>query len=105
MAGATGARSHSSPLSTGEAAAALGVHERTLRRYISLGRIRRHRLPGGHYRISPEAIEDFWRENDADSSSRRGVSAQPPAAPRSHTPPATYDLSPQRLEAIRAQYR
>src|ERR1700689_4197732 len=38
------------PLSTSEAAARIGVHERTLRRYLSRGLLAHHRLPGSPYR-------------------------------------------------------
>jgi excisionase family DNA binding protein len=52
-----------SVLSTSQAASELGVSERTLRRYIQAGVIGFRRLPGGHYRIPREAIEDFWSEH------------------------------------------
>ncbi|HEY5343388.1 MAG TPA: helix-turn-helix domain-containing protein [Solirubrobacteraceae bacterium] len=110
-------------LSTGEAAAELGVHERTLRRYLSSGQLRYRRLPGGHYRIPVEAIEEFWRANDADGSTparRRGTSSRREVraaatgggGKRSRRPSlgstaeqASYDLSPQRLQALREEYR
>ena len=57
-------------LTTREAAAALGVHERTLRRYIASGFLACRRLPGGHYRIPEDAIIDFWDEGD--DAGRRG---------------------------------
>lgn len=37
-------------LSTGEAAARLGVHPKTLRRYEAEGKIKARRLPGGNRR-------------------------------------------------------
>jgi excisionase family DNA binding protein len=52
-------------LSTREAAAALGVHERTLRRYVSSGLLGCRRLPGGRYRIPEEAIHEFCVAGDA----------------------------------------
>ncbi len=115
MGSSTRARTHPAPLSTGEAAAELGVHERTLRRYISLGRLRCHRLPGGHYRIPRQAIDEFWHENDAECSPRRSAPPEPSAAPTQRTQrarrqplsrePVVYDLSAKRLEALRARYR
>jgi excisionase family DNA binding protein len=106
------------PLKSSEAAAALGVSERTLRRYARDGRIRYHRLPGGHYRIPEEAIEEFWHEQDAP---RRGHPhrTQTKAAPSTRRagarvgrrrpalgtqPPQDYDLSPDRLAELRAQF-
>ena len=51
-------------LTTAEVAAALGVHERTLRRYLSSGLLEYRRLPGGHYRVPASALTDFWQAND-----------------------------------------
>lgn len=51
-------------LTTRQAAAALGVHERTLRRYLSSGLLEYRRLPGGHYRVPASALTDFWQAND-----------------------------------------
>jgi len=62
-------------LTTREAAAALGVHERTLRRYIASGILACRRLPGGHYRIPEDAIIDFWDEGD--DAGRRGCRRAP----------------------------
>ncbi len=45
------------PLSTREAAAALGVHERTLRRHIASGRLAYRKLPRGHYSIPTKAMK------------------------------------------------
>jgi excisionase family DNA binding protein len=103
-------------LSTGEAAAALGVHERTLRRYIAIGRLRYRRLPGGHYRIPLEAIDEFWVENDTVGldGHRTALGARPaphtrragqPRRPPLKREAVAYDLSPERLEELRAQYR
>jgi len=58
-------------LSTSEAASEIGISERTLRRYISDGLIGYRRLPGGHYRIPAEAIDEFW-ERHAPPSRRSG---------------------------------
>jgi excisionase family DNA binding protein len=104
-------------LSTGQAAVELGVHERTLRRYITLGQIGYHRLPGGHYRVPREAIEQFWREHEgADASaaarprrSRRQSSRPAGKAARARRPllerqPASYELTPERLSALRAEF-
>jgi excisionase family DNA binding protein len=68
-------------LTTREAAAALGVHERTLRRYVSSGLLGCRRLPGGHYRIPEEAIRDLWSAGDARSQGvdgRRGPNSRSP---------------------------
>ncbi len=52
----------------------MGVHERTLRRYIALGLLGYRRLPGGHYRIPEEAIVALWGESDdAGRRARRRV--------------------------------
>lgn len=59
------------PLTTSQAAAVLGVHERTVRRYLSSGLLACRRLPGGHYRIPAEALAEFWEANDP-SGRRRG---------------------------------
>ncbi len=58
-------------LTTTQAAAALGVHERTVRRYLSSGVLACRRLPGGHYRIPAEALAEFWHVNDPSERSRR----------------------------------
>lgn len=42
-----------------EAAAFLGVSERTLRRYLALGLLPYGRLPGGHYRLLEETLVEF----------------------------------------------
>ncbi len=106
------------PLSSSEAAVALGVCERTLRRYIASDRIRHHRLPGGHYRIPAEAIDEFWAANEkastqAPTPSRQcagdagPVTARRPVARRSpplgQEQPRGYDLSPEHLAELRAR--
>lgn len=58
-------------LTTTQAAAALGVHERTVRRYLSSGVLACRRLPGGHYRIPAEALAEFWHVNDPSERRRR----------------------------------
>jgi excisionase family DNA binding protein len=58
-------------LTTAQAAAVLGVHERTVRRYLSSGLLACRRLPGGHYRIPADSITAFWQENDASEGSQR----------------------------------
>ena len=110
-------------LTTREAAAALGVHERTLRRYIASGLLACRRLPGGHYRIPEDAIIDFWDEGD--DAGRRGrrrapavqgpspggssadsrASARRPCLQRLADEGATvvYDLSLEALAALRSQ--
>jgi excisionase family DNA binding protein len=104
-------------LSSTEAAAKLGVCERTLRRYIKSGRIQYHRLPGGHYRIAEDAIRDFWAEHDRLRATRHlaRASAQPshPLAARPSTRrPALgreadredYDLSDEHLAELRVRF-
>jgi excisionase family DNA binding protein len=119
MADARIPRPNSRLLTTREAAASLGVHERTLRRYIASGRLAHRRLPGGHYRIPAEAILDFWaKTDDADLRDQRCVPVPEPAsAEASHTArkagarspqlrpndACRYDLSPETLAALRAE--
>jgi excisionase family DNA binding protein len=110
-------------LSTREAAAVLGVHERTLRRYMSSGLLGCRRLPGGHYRIPEEAIHDFWGAGDAPvrGGRRRQPGAERPSVNASGWASRTrsgcarrprlgdgdsvafYDLSPDALVALRAR--
>jgi excisionase family DNA binding protein len=103
-------------LSSSEAADELGVCERTLRRYIASDRIRHHRLPGGHYRIPAEAIDEFWATNekaraptplpDRDEHGGRSASRRPAARrrpPLGREQPASYDLSPEHLAELRAR--
>jgi excisionase family DNA binding protein len=102
------------PLSVSEAARQLGVCARTLRRYIASDRIRHHRLPSGHYRIPPEAIDEFWATNakarapaplhDRDEGRRRTGSRRPAArraASLGREQPHSYDLSPEHLAQLR----
>jgi excisionase family DNA binding protein len=107
------------PLSNSEAAAELGVSERTLRRYIASDAIRHHRLPGGHYRIPAEAIEEFWAAHEkarapvsahvpsGGSDAARPAAHRRPAArrrpPLGREPPRSYDLSPEHLAELRAR--
>jgi excisionase family DNA binding protein len=96
---------------------ALGVCERTLRRYIACGRIRYHRLPGGHYRIPVEAIDEFWAQNTRAKEQRRGARAHATRASSRPDPITTarrralgrgrdgdYDLSPEHLAELRARF-
>jgi excisionase family DNA binding protein len=112
-------------LSAREAAHELGVCERTLRRYIAAGRLRHHRLPGGHFRIPVDAIEEFWQQHERPRPTapkrRSGNSALqsetgPLSAPESgfashrRRPPLNapvereYSLSDERLAEIRARF-
>lgn len=114
-----------SVLSAREAALELGVCERTLRRYIAAGRIRHHRLPGGHIRIPVDAIDEFWAQHERPRSralqSRSGGSrdrfgtgaavgsengsASSRRRPRLDVPvEREYDLSVEHLAEIRARY-
>ena len=115
-------RSQRPPLSTSEAAARIGVHERTLRRYLSRGLLAHHRLPGSHYRIPEESILNFWRENEGHAPHIRRSDAEPVLASRqSHrltlarsrsrsrrlretSSMTAYDLSPTTLAALRARH-
>jgi excisionase family DNA binding protein len=109
------------PLTTAEVAAALGVHERTVRRYMSSGLLAFRRLPGGHYRIPAEALNEFWRADVPDRGhgySGRLADPTPSAArmgrqARQRSPSSDnqlrlgleahgdYDLSPATLRAVR----
>jgi excisionase family DNA binding protein len=107
-------------LTTREAAAELGIHERTVRRYISSGLLAYRRLPGGHYRIPEQAILDFWDQGGGiDTTDRqrdplaepRSASPDPDAVrataqrsrPPHHCGDSSYDLSPEALAALRAR--
>jgi hypothetical protein len=87
---------------------------------MSLGLLAYRRLPGGHYRISEKALEDFWRANDGsgqsasrpprDRASRRAVRAraqQPTGKRRMRASDAKsqgpYELSNAVLHALRAE--
>jgi excisionase family DNA binding protein len=113
--------SHSTRLlTTREAAAELGVHERTLRRYMSSGLLAYQRLPGGHYRIPEESIRNLWAGEDSPNLDRRrrpqrtdrpsaGVSSSGETSvrrSRRHLDDEradSYDLSPETLAALRAR--
>lgn len=111
-------------LTTAQAAVVLGVHERTLRRYLAMGLLAHRRLPGGHYRIPVEALSEFWEANEKPSVITAGRAApgqrtDPPARGsqrRHHSGPkrrrvpigedrsgASYDLSTEALAALRAR--
>lgn len=112
-------------LTTAEAASELGVHPRTVLRYLAQGLIACHRLPGGHYRIPSESIAGFWRQHDRALAGRRQRTTEPaggddpgrPAhrrhaerghdhrrAPRLGEPePIVYDLSAETLAELRAE--
>jgi excisionase family DNA binding protein len=82
-------------LKCSEAAAKLGVCERTLRRYMKADRIRFHRLPGGHFRIPESAIDEFWSEHDARRTRAAERSMQKSRAPRARRPrPASSQRRP-----------
>jgi excisionase family DNA binding protein len=98
------------PLTTAEVAAALGVHERTVRRYLSAGLLAFRRLPGGHYRVPTEALDEFWR---ADAALQTPSALRTSRQARQRSPssgnqlrlgleaPEDYDLSPATLRAVR----
>jgi excisionase family DNA binding protein len=103
-------------LSTREAAARMGVCERTLRRYIDARRLASRRLPGGHYRIAPEAIAEFWAAQErrvaARHRQRTGQAERPaPTAQRrrragrlSASTTREFDLSDANLAALRERH-
>jgi excisionase family DNA binding protein len=107
-------------LTTAQAAAALGVHERTLRRYLASGLLTYRRLPGGHYRISESSIERFWLDSNRASPPRRAEQTaqrssggqargrlhgkdQRRAVMGNHGAAEPYDLSPMALAQLRAR--
>jgi excisionase family DNA binding protein len=111
-------------LTTTQAAAALGVHERTVRRYLSSGLLACRRLPGGHYRIPAEALTEFWHANDPSGRRHRHPGRRaggtpdsprtdrerrsPSRSPRSRLrlgeeAPRDYDLSTSTLRTLRAR--
>jgi excisionase family DNA binding protein len=113
-------------LTTAEAAAVLGVHQRTLRRYLASGLLGHRRLPGGHYRIPEEALAEFWRRNDVQAlrprhrgfgSNRTADARQSQRSQRTRSrpsrqrarldtasPPTPYDLSAATLAALRSRF-
>lgn len=50
-------------LSTGQAAAALGVSPQTVINYISRGKLDAHTLPSGHRRISRDSVDRLREEH------------------------------------------
>jgi excisionase family DNA binding protein len=104
-------------LSSSEAAARLGVCERTLRRYIGSGRIAARRLPGGHYRITPEAIAEFWAAHERRVAARHRRRTGQPEHPAAAVQPGRrraarlgassdreFDLSDADLAALRERH-
>ena len=51
----------SRPLTTGQVARLCHVSTVTVRNWIKAGRLEAYTLPGGHYRITPEAFKAFLR--------------------------------------------
>jgi excisionase family DNA binding protein len=104
-------------LTTTQAAAFLGVSERTLRRYLALGLLSYGRLPGGHYRLREETLEEFLAQRGSNDPSyrrqRSRVSRQRPGsspdawrvqAGGRGIVVAEYDLSPASLGALRERH-
>jgi excisionase family DNA binding protein len=90
-------------LNTRQAAAVLGVHERTVRRYLAAGLLAHRRLPGGHYRIPARAIEQLWSVGPAQAEPAardRSAARRPQSTDRAV--PVVYDLSPAALSALRS---
>lgn len=62
-------------LTTGQAAALLGISRSTVVRYIEAGTLEARRLPGGHWRIRRAVAEKLLRDDfdapDDDASSVR----------------------------------
>lgn len=108
-------------LTTAQAAASLGVHERTLRRYLSMGLLAHRRLPGGHYRIAEEALAEFWQANEKPAvhparvertgeepgresqRRRRSRSSRRRLLLGEESSPGSYDLSTEALSALRSR--
>ena len=104
-------------LTTTEAAAFLGVSERTLRRYLALGLLSYGRLPGGHYRLLEETLVEFLARR---GSKEARYARTRPARPNSDLArplmpgacdrlaeglwPGTYDLSLASLAALRDRH-
>ena len=51
----------SRPLTTGQVARLCHVSTVTVRNWIKAGKLEAYTLPGGHYRITPEAFNAFLR--------------------------------------------
>jgi excisionase family DNA binding protein len=109
--------SSSGALTTREAAAFLGISERTLRRYIALGLLSYGRLPGGHYRLMEETLVEFLARDG--SKARAAPNNASPAKQRPRGAPsnakrarplgretalAHYDLSLGALAALRDRH-
>ncbi len=103
-------------LTTAEAAAFLGVSERTLRRYLALGLLSYGRLPGGHYRLMEETLVEFlarhgsearYAPNLATGPKQRSGASPDPVRERPlarGTAGAQYDLSLAGLAALRDRH-
>ena len=113
------------PLSSLEAACALGVSKRTMRRYISAGVLPTYRLPSGHVRIHPNVIEELtrpvgpqnkhllvrrgWRERPALKGDRSSQGECGPLrkrrSPLSAKEPQLmiFDTSPEALSVVRSE--
>lgn len=89
-------------LSTRQAAAVLGVHERTVRRYLAAGALAHRRLPGGHYRIPTDAIEALWSSPPAEKQARSARNPAPASSLATAHPP--HDLSPAVLASLRSRF-
>ena len=107
----------SGALTTTEAAAFLGVSERTLRRYLTLGLLSYGRLPGGHYRLMEETLVEFLarggsKEARYASNMARASKQRPGASTDARrlrpsgrgTVPGDYDLSLASLAALRDRH-
>jgi excisionase family DNA binding protein len=106
----------SGALTTTEAAAFLGVSERTLRRYLALGLLTYGRLPGGHYRLMEETLVEFLARHGSKPRYAPNVASAPkqrPGAPSDArrerprgqgTAAARYDLSLAGLAALRDRH-
>jgi excisionase family DNA binding protein len=106
-------------MTTAEAASELGVHERTVRRYLEVGLLASQRLPGGHHRIPESAILNLWssstprrsavqaKRGDAGTSRTTAKNRPQPVDRRSELrsdQAAPYDLSAASLAAIRSRF-
>jgi len=106
----------SGALTTTEAAAFLGVSERTLRRYLALGLLSYGRLPGGHYRLMEETLVEFLARHGSKARYAPNMARAPKQRPGASsdtrrerplgrgTAAAQYDLSLAGLAALRDRH-